>query len=138
MDVVAERAVLMSRVRKLAREGDWKQTDALLPQIAKLPTADAYLQQVSNLQIPAVKAARDRQDKATAMRIEHLCKDTRLLVQRYLDEDKMREFREEIAELRRISKESGELVPEGKVPAAEGKVEQAPEAAPRKEQPEQK
>lgn len=100
IDAVADRAVLMSRARLTAKNNEWKQVDEKLVKINELPGIGHYQTQLTIIRERGVDAAEARRDRAAKRRIERLCEQTGGLIDRYLKLDKIREFKEEIAELR--------------------------------------
>lgn len=104
MDAVAQRAILLARIRKRAQENDWAQVDTLWETLKKRPTARTFLNELAAIRVPAVDAAKEQKDRTTAARIEQSCKDTAQLIERYLDEEKVTTLNEEIVELKRLWK----------------------------------
>lgn len=100
-DTVAQRAVLIARIRKLVQFNDWKSTVELRKTLRLLPATDFYLKELNAIRIPALKAAQAAKDKAAAAYIERVCGEASKTIQKYLDEDKLRAFEEELKELER-------------------------------------
>lgn len=100
-DTVAQRAVLMARIRKLVQFNDWKSTVELRKALRLLPATDFYLKELNAIRIPALKAAQAAKDKAAAAYIERVCGETSKTIQKYLDTDKLRAFEDELKELER-------------------------------------
>lgn len=101
IDTVAQRAVLMARIRKLVAGGDRKGADELQKELRQLHSTSFYLQDLATIRLPAVQAAQAEKDKATVANIEGVCDKTSKLIQRYLDDDKMKAFDLEMKELAR-------------------------------------
>jgi hypothetical protein len=100
-DTVAQRAVLMARIRKLSAAGDWKSTRELQKELRQLPTTTGYLQELATIRLPAVQAAQADKDKSTVANLERVCDKVSKLIQKYLDEDKLKAFDTEMKELER-------------------------------------
>lgn len=106
VDVVARRATFIARTRVLAKSEDWKGVDELLKQIEMLPKVKDFEIQVANVRVPALEEAAKRKDRLLEARIRQLTGDAEQLVRRYLDPEKLKELREELAELRSLDLKS--------------------------------
>ncbi len=100
-DTVAQRAVLIARIRRSVQFGDWKSARELQKDLRALPTTDKYLTALNAIRIPAVKTAQAAKDKGTAAYIERVCGETSKIIQKYLDDEKLKAFEEELKELER-------------------------------------
>ena len=105
VDTVARRAVLMALARSRARAGEFEAADEYLTSLAGMSQPSVFTSELSALRITSQKAARAQRDRMTELRIQKLCDETAELIAHYLDEDKLRELRDEIAELRQIATE---------------------------------
>lgn len=105
VDTVAKRAVVAALARKRAKDREWSAVDNYLKQLTAMPKATAFAADLSAIRLNALKTARSRKDKITETRIQKLCDETATLIKDYLDEDKLKELREEIAELKQIAAE---------------------------------
>ncbi|MDB5340596.1 MAG: hypothetical protein JWN70_6215 [Planctomycetaceae bacterium] len=100
-DTVAQRAVLIARIRRLVQLGDWKSANELRTDLRVLPTTDNYLKELNAIRIPAVKTAQAAKDKGAAAYIERVCGEASKIIQKYLDDEKLKAFDEELKELER-------------------------------------
>ena len=100
-DAVAQRAVLIARIRRLVQLGDWKSANELRKDLSSLPTTDAYLRELNAIRVPAIKTAQAAKDKGTAAYIERVCGEASKIIQKYLDEEKLKTFEEELRDLER-------------------------------------
>ena len=100
VDIVAKRFTLLSRAKLFAGEKDAVRVQAQLDELNALPDIPDFLQQLNVIRVPAVEAAKQRNDRLAQRRIERLCSETADLIRRYLDPDKARLVREQIEELR--------------------------------------
>ena len=107
IDTVARRAGLSARLLRLARAGTWKTVDELLPGLNALPVAADFQSRLTTITVPAQAAARKAGDRRTLARINQLIRQQEELIKRYLDPDRLRLVREELAELRRLDRDSG-------------------------------
>jgi hypothetical protein len=101
IDTVAQRAVLMARIRKLVAAGNRKTAEELQKELRQLHSTSFYLQDLATIRLPSIQAAQAEKDKATVGNIERVCDKTSKLIQRYLDDDKMKAFELEMKELAR-------------------------------------
>lgn len=99
-DTVAQRAVLMARIKQLAQLNQWEQVTPLRKELVSLAGVDAYLKDLTSIRITTVRRAQQQQDKVAAATAERLCRETSVLIQKYLDADKIKAFDEELRELR--------------------------------------
>jgi len=103
VDTVARRAVLMSLSRSRANAGKFDEVDELLKELNEMRKAPSFERELNGIRIPAIKAARAARDRTAELRIEKLCTETSELVRNYLDEDKIKEVKEEIEEIRQAA-----------------------------------
>src|SRR5262249_8986761 len=118
VDTVARRAVLISLARSRAKTNGWTAVDDLPKQLDHMPRPPAFLGGLDAIRIPARQTARTRRDKTTELRIDRICDETAELVTNYLDEEKIKELREELAELRQVAQEQAKLeaeIKDGKI-----------------------
>ena len=101
IDAVAKRAVLMARTRSAIRENDWKSVDEFLKRIDEISGPARLQTELTIIRERGVSAALARKDTSAQRRIERLCSQTSELIETYLSLEKVRQFREETAELRK-------------------------------------
>jgi hypothetical protein len=99
ISVVAQRSALMATARAAAKKQDWEAARLRLRQIDALPTPQSLKQRVSAVRVEAVTTARQRRDRLAEQRINRLCNETEEMIQHYLADDKVRQLKEELAEL---------------------------------------
>ena len=99
VDAVAVRNTQFATIRSAAKKNDWKQVRSKLDGLSGLADPKSFLDRLAAIRVPAVKAAKDRKDRAAEARINRLCDDMAELIRQYLNEDKLKQFREEMAEL---------------------------------------
>jgi hypothetical protein len=105
VDAVARRAVLSALVRNRAKAREWPAVDELLKQLSAGPRAPNFAADLNSIRINGQRQARERKERLTELRIQKLCDESAELITYYLDEAKVNEVREEIAELRQIAEE---------------------------------
>jgi len=82
-DTVAQRAVLMARIRKLAASGEWKTAKELQRELRQLPNSNAYLQELATIRLPAIQAAQAEKDRSTVASVERACEPEPKLIHKY-------------------------------------------------------
>jgi hypothetical protein len=104
IDAVARRAVLMARARRAAKARKWEDVDKFVEQLQTVPDYEKFRERVMAVQLPAVQAAKDQNDRVAESRIKKMCADVQQSAAGHLDADKLREFRIEMAELKQAAK----------------------------------
>ena len=99
VDAVAVRNTQFATIRAAAKKYDWKQVRAKLDDLSKLPDPKSFLDRLAAIRVPTVHAAKARKDRPAEVRINRLCDEMAELIRQYLNEDKLKQFREEITEL---------------------------------------
>lgn len=105
VDTVARRAVLSALARSRAKARDWEAADTYLKQVSIVPKSSTFMTSLNAIRINGLEASRAQKDKATELRVKRLCDETAALIKDYLEDDKLAELREEIAELKQIAVE---------------------------------
>jgi hypothetical protein len=105
VDAVARRAVLLAQAKGRAKTQDWDGVSEAFRQIDGMRKAPSFTVDINAIRIPALKLAKARRDRTTAARIEKLCEETLELVNNYLDEDKVKEVRDELAEMHQLARD---------------------------------
>jgi hypothetical protein len=103
VDAVARRAVLMAVARARAKAGQWEAMSEALKQLDEMPKAASFAANINAIRQPALKAARARRDRTTEERVKKLCDEALELVTNYLDEEKLKELKDEVNEMRQIA-----------------------------------
>ncbi|MDZ4687692.1 MAG: hypothetical protein SH850_21685 [Planctomycetaceae bacterium] len=104
VSVVAQRAALMATARSSAKKRQWDDAKLRLRQIDVLPQPQSFKERISSIR-GAADVARQSRDRVTEQRIIRLCDETVELVQHYLNDEKIKLLKEEIAELETALKE---------------------------------
>jgi hypothetical protein len=131
VDTVARRAVMAAMIRNRAKTRQWDDVDGFLKNLQAMPGATEFAANLSAIRLNSVKTARSHKDKATELRIEKLCSETAELIKGYLDDDRIRELREEITELKKVAAEdaAAEVQVKKDQEALDAKQNSAPAAA---------
>ena len=99
IEAVAARNTATARIRAAVKKNEAVIAKAAEAELRKLPDAQFYLDRVSAIRVPAVKAAKSRRDRAGEARINRMCDETADLIRQYLNEDKRQAVYEELKEL---------------------------------------
>ncbi len=100
VDVVARRAAATIRARALAKANNWKGVDRELNTLKQLPTRAELQRELTQIRLPRLELARNQRNTVAMRKIRSQCDDIGLLIDRYLDPNKVKEFIEEIDGLR--------------------------------------
>ncbi|WP_166820361.1 hypothetical protein [Thalassoroseus pseudoceratinae] len=100
VDVVARRAAATIRARALAKANNWKGVDRELKTLQELPTRADLQADLTQIRLPRLERARKQRNNVAVRKIQKQCDEISLLIDRYLDPQKVREFVEEINGLR--------------------------------------
>lgn len=100
VDVVARRAAATIRARALAKANNWKGVDRELKTLKELPTRADLQSDLTQIRLPRLERARKQKNNVAVRKIQSQCDEISLLIDRYLDPQKIREFEEEIGGLR--------------------------------------
>lgn len=104
IDAVARRSVLIARTRRAAKARKWEDVDTFLEQLQTVPDYEKFRERVMSIQLPAVQAAKEQNDRVAESRIKKMCADVQQSASAHLDADKIREFRIEMTELKAAAK----------------------------------
>jgi hypothetical protein len=139
VDAVARRAVLMSLARARAKSSQWEAMTQIVKQLDDMPKPASFAVNINAIRQPALKAARAARDRTTEERVKKLCDEAQELVTNYLDEEKLKEVKEELNEMRQIAADeaaaeakakAGGDKPAPAAPAAAGKPRKKKSSAP--------
>lgn len=100
IDAVARRAAATIRARALAKANNWKGVDRELNTLKQLPTRSELQRELTQIRLPRLERARKQGNTVAMRKIRSQCDDISLLIDRYLDPNKVKEFVEEINGLR--------------------------------------
>jgi hypothetical protein len=103
IDNLARRGVLMARARKAAASEKWDDVDLFIKDFNALPELPAVEQRIAAIETPAVQTARQLKDRVAEARIKRMCREIREIAAKNLDPDRIKEFRDEMVELRNVS-----------------------------------
>lgn len=101
VDTVARRAVVMAQILSNADANKWDRVDSLMAELSSIPGYQQYEARVRNIRVTATERAQQAGDRLAEARVGNLCRDALNVVAKYLDEDRLRDFRNEVDEVRR-------------------------------------
>lgn len=104
MELVVQRALLMRHLKRIVDEEKWDQVDPVVEELRILPTKDALRAEVTAIRVSEMKAAQTNNDRLSARRIEKICNETLELIDRHLDQEKIKEQIELSIQLRDAEK----------------------------------
>jgi hypothetical protein len=100
IDTVAMRNTKFAAIRAAMTKNDLERAASEELELRKLPDAQVFLDRVVGVRVPAVQAAKARKDRSGEIRIHRMCDELSELIRQYLNEDKRRQIREELKELK--------------------------------------
>lgn len=106
IDTIARRALLIARTKGAARAQEWDKYAEALRDIDRLSDAKFFNAQLETIKVNTAKKAQERKDKGLERKIAKLCADSSELIERHLNAEKLKEQREELAELRQADAEA--------------------------------
>lgn len=106
IDVVARRALLLARAKAAAKIAEWNRFNEALADLDRQPNLKYFQTQLDAIKVSIAKKAQDKKDKSLEKRIERLCKETAELIEKHLADDKLKDQREELVELRKAEEET--------------------------------
>ncbi len=106
IDTIARRALLIARTKGAARAQEWDKYAEALRDMDRLADAKFFNAQLETIKVNTAKKAQERKDKGLERKIAKLCGDSSELIERHLNAEKLKEQREELAELRQADAEA--------------------------------
>lgn len=106
IDSVARRALLIARAKGAAKTGDWTRFNETLTELDRQPKAQYFQTLLDAVKASMLKQAQAKKDKGLEKKIDKLCGDSAQLIARHLSDEKIKEQRDELAELKRLDDES--------------------------------
>lgn len=112
MELVIQRALVMRHLKRVTDDEKWDQVDPLVKELQSLPSRDALKAEVAAIRVGEVRAAEKNKDRLSARRIEKLCDETSELIDRHLDQDKVKDLIEVSLQLRETEKKKAKQLEE--------------------------
>ena len=105
IDSVARRALLNARAKGAAKASDWPRFTETLAELDRQPKANHFQTLLDAVKAAMLKKAQAKKDKGLEKKIDKLCGDSAQLISRHLSDEKIKEQREELLELKRADEE---------------------------------
>lgn len=115
IDIVAQRTTLMALAKKIADNSTLsvkkreEQIEKKFDQINTLPSVKQFDKELSQIRYPAILAAQKMKNRFAERKIKRLCQRTETLIQKFLNKDPVRLFREKLKKQLAEDAESAEL-----------------------------
>ncbi len=106
IDSVARRALLIARAKGAAKTGDWARFSETLAELDRQPKANHFQTLLDAVKAAMLKKAQAKKDKGLEKKIDKLCGDSAQLISRHLSDERIKEQREELAELKKADDEA--------------------------------
>ena len=106
IDSVARRALMNARAKGAAKVGDWTRFTETLADLDRQPKANYFQTLLDAVKAAMMKKAQAKKDKNLEKKIDKLCGDSAQLIARHLSDEKIKEQREELLELKRSEDEA--------------------------------
>ena len=106
IDSVARRALMNARAKGAAKAGDWTRFTETLADLDRQPKSNYFQTLLDAVKAAMMKKAQAKKDKNLEKKIDKLCGDSAQLIARHLSDEKIKEQREELLELKRSEDEA--------------------------------
>lgn len=106
IDAIARRALLTARAKGAANSAEWPRFDELLRELDRQPTAKYFQTQLDAIKVATLKSASEKKDKRLEGKIDRLCKESVELINRLLNEERLKEQRAELVELKKADQDA--------------------------------
>jgi hypothetical protein len=104
-DAVARRALLASHIKGAAKASDWPRFTETLAEFDRQPNAKYFQTLLDATKAAMLKKMQPKKDKSLEKKLDKLCGESTELVARYLSDEKIKQQREELVELKRSADE---------------------------------
>ncbi len=106
IDSVARRALLIAVAKGAAKTSDWPRFEETLVELERMPIAKHFLTLLDAIRVAMLKTALDRKDRGNEKKITKLCQESAELIERHLNNDKIKEQRDDLIELRKADEDA--------------------------------
>lgn len=106
IDSVARRALLVARAKGAAKTSDWPRFSETLAELDRQPKANHFQTLLDSVKAAMLKKAQAKRDKNLEKKIDKLCGDSAQLISRHLSDERIKEQRDELAELKKADDEA--------------------------------
>ncbi|MFM9966456.1 MAG: hypothetical protein ACKV2Q_35210 [Planctomycetaceae bacterium] len=129
IDTVARRALLIARAKGAAKTADWQRFNEVLAEFDRQPKAKYFRTILDSVKANVLKQAEAKKDKTIGKKLDKLCNESAELIARHLSDERIKDQREELTELKRAADEQAADEGRQQVPAVR-KATPAPAPAP--------
>ncbi len=107
IEAVAALSMKMSRIRKWAKNNDWKKVDGGIRELESgISPRQIFQDKLNVIRVTATEAAQEEKNRAAQGRIASLCRETESRINRFLDPTGIVDFKTEIKDLRQLQQEN--------------------------------
>lgn len=99
IDSVARRSLVIARAKNAAKAADWAQFDEAMKEFDRQPNAKQFHATLDSIKVSAARKV-DKKDKNFDKRVARLTKDTTELIDRVAADDRIKEQRNDLVELK--------------------------------------
>ncbi|MCH9656791.1 MAG: hypothetical protein K0U86_08020 [Planctomycetes bacterium] len=105
IEAVASLSMKMSRIRKWAKNKDWKKVDAGIGELESgISPKQIFDDKLNVIQVSAVEAAQAQKNRSAQSRIASLCRETSGRIERFLDPTGIIDLKTEINDLKQLQR----------------------------------
>lgn len=107
IEAVAALSMQMSRIRKWAKNNEWKKVDSGINELESgISPRQIFQDKLTVIRVTATEAAQEQKNRAAQARIASLCRETESRINRFLDPTGIVDFKTEIKDLRQLQQEN--------------------------------
>ncbi|QDT27987.1 hypothetical protein Enr10x_33240 [Gimesia panareensis] len=107
IEAVAALSMQMSRIRKWAKNNEWKKVDRGIRELESgISPRKTFQDKLTVIRVTATEAAQEQKNRAAESRIASLCRETETRINRFLDPTGIVDFKAEIKDLRQLQEQS--------------------------------
>lgn len=107
IEAVAALSMQMSRIRKWAKNNEWKKVDSGIRELESgISPRKTFQDKLTVIRVTATEAAQEQKNRAAESRIASLCRETETRINRFLDPSGIVDFKAEIKDLRQLQDQS--------------------------------
>lgn len=106
IEAVAELSMEMSRIRKWAKDNEWKKVEAGIRKLESgISPQRVFQDKLTVIRVSATEAAQQQKNRAAQSRITQLCRETEDRIDRFLNPTTIIDFKTEIQDLKSLQQE---------------------------------
>ncbi len=105
IDTVARRALLIVRVKGAAKASDWPRFTETLAEFDRQPNSKHFQTLLDATKAAMLKKMQPKKDKSLEKKLDKLCGESAELIARYLSDEKIKQQRDELVELKKSADE---------------------------------